>query len=282
MLKQSCDREQPFILFFDVCQRQNPCSHGGICVSLIPDYNAASYSDTEIGHVGYRCNCPLHAFGEHCQHFKYPLGYCLNGGALFKIYDRYNKSIEKCICPIGFQGEYCEENIDNCIGIRCSNHGVCEDGIQTYQCSCFDGFYGLNCERTRVKTVILQVTRRSFGIIAILLIAAIACLVVASDIHTHLTRKHQRNSLLNKIPRVTSEVLENSVLLLGFSDAPIEMNDSSIVGRRRKAGRFKQRYMKRTTRNRKPTGYRQIIRRRPLTTFSKTSSGRYLISNQPN
>ena len=282
MLNQSCDRDPPLALFFDICERKNPCLNGGRCISLIPDYNDVSYSDKEIGHTGYRCDCPLHTLGEHCQHLEYPLGYCLNDGTLFQIYDRYNKSIEKCICPIGFHGQYCEENIDNCIGIRCSNHGICEDGIEMYKCSCFDGFYGLNCERTRVKTVILQAASRSFGIIAILLIAAIAVLVVASDIHTYITRKNQKKSVLNKIPRVTSEVLENSVLLLGFSDAPIEMNDLSIIGTRRKPARLKQRQMKRTTRIRKPIGYRHISRRRPLTKVPKPSAGRYLISNQPN
>jgi hypothetical protein len=280
MLKQSCDREQPLTLFFDVCERQSPCLNGGTCLSIIPDYNDVSYIPSETGHIGYKCHCPLHSSGEHCQHLQYPLGYCLNGGSLFQIYDKYNKTIEKCICPIGFKGEHCEENIDNCIGIDCSDHGICEDGIQTYKCSCFDGFYGFNCEKTNVQTIILQAASRSFGVVAILLIAGIAGLVVASDIHTYLTRKQQKDS---KIPRGTSELFENSVLLLGFSDAPIEMTDLSNVGTKKKPVMLKQQQTKRTTRSRRSTGYRQIPRRRrPLTTFPKSSSRRYLISSQSN
>jgi len=281
MLKQSCDLEQPLTLFFDICKRQNPCINGGTCLSVMPDYDDRSYTYTEIGHVGFKCDCPLHVSGDYCQYLQYPLGYCLNGGTLFQINDRYNKSIEKCICPIGFSGENCEENIDNCIGIDCSDHGICEDGIEIYKCSCFDGYYGFNCERTNVQTVLLQAASRSFGVVAILLIASIAGLVVASDIHTYLTRKKQENSLLNQIPRrVTSELFENSVLLLGFRDAPIEMNDLSNVGTKKKLVTLKQRQTKRTTRNRRPVGYRQFVRRRPLTPFSKTSSRRYLVSNQ--
>jgi hypothetical protein len=280
MLKQSCDREQPLTLFFDICERQNPCSNGGTCLSILPDYNDISYIPTDTGHIGYKCHCPLHISGEHCQDLQYPLGYCLNDGTLFQINDRYNKSMEKCICPIGFHGDHCEENIDNCIGIGCSDHGICEDGIETYKCSCYDGFYGFNCERTNVQTVLLQAASRSFGVVAILLIVGIAGLVVASDIHTYLTRKQQKNSLLNKIPPTTSELFENSVLLLGFSDAPIEMNDLSKVGTNKKPVTLKQRQTKRTTRNRRPVGYRQLSRRRLLTTFPKSSSRRYLVSSQ--
>jgi hypothetical protein len=283
MLKQSCDREQPLTLFFDVCERQNPCSNGGTCLSVMPDYNDISYTYTETGHIGYECLCPLHTSGEHCQYLQYQLGYCLNGGTLFQIYDRYNKSIENCICSIGFRGEHCEENIDNCIGISCSGYGICEDGIETYKCSCFDGFYGFNCERKNVQTVLLQAATRSFGVVAILLIALIAGLVVASDIHTYLTRKQEKNSLLSRIPRATSELFENSVLLLGFSDAPIEMNDLANARPKKKPVIIKQRPIRRTTRNRRPASYRQLSRRRrPLTVYPKSSSRRYLVSNQMN
>ena len=277
MLKQSCDREQPLTIFFDLCEQQNPCLNGGTCQSVMPDYDDISYSSKEIGHVGYKCNCALHTSGEHCQYLQYPLGYCLNGGTLFQIYDRFNQSVEKCICPIGFHGEHCEENIDNCIGVYCSGRGVCDDGINTYKCSCYDGFYGFYCERKHVQTVLLQAASRSFGVVAILLIIGIAGLVVASDIHTHLTRKHQRNYLGSRLPRATSELFENSVLLLGFRDAPIEMTDLSNVESKKRPVIPKQRPPRRTTRYRRTAAYRQLPRRRrQLAPFSRTSARRYL------
>ena len=277
MPKQSCDRHQPLTLFFDICERENPCLNGGKCQSVFPDYSDPLYIPSESGHVGYKCQCPAHASGEHCQHLTYPLGYCLNGGTLFQIIDRFNQTFEQCICAAGFRGEHCEENIDNCLGVTCSDQGVCEDGIQTYKCVCFDGFFGFHCERSNVQAILLRAASRSFGVIAILLIASIAGLVVASDIHTYLTRKQQRDDLLRKIPRATSELFENSVLLLGFSDAPMEMNDFSHVEPQKKSLGTKQ---GRTARNRRATNYRQLAIQRPLRTFPKTSASLYFTSGQ--
>ncbi|CAF3870500.1 unnamed protein product [Rotaria magnacalcarata] len=282
MLKQSCDREQPLTLFFDICERQNPCFNGGTCVSIIPNYEDSSYSRLDVGDIGYKCDCSPQTSGEHCQNSEFPSAYCLNGGSLFQLYDRHNKSIEKCICPTGFRGEHCEENIDNCIEITCSSHGICEDGIDKYTCSCFDGFYGINCERKHVQTALLQAASRSFGIVAILLIATIVGLVVASDIHTFLTRKQEAQSIGNKILRVSSELYENSVLLLGFSDAPIELNDLSRVRTWKKSASLKQRQTHRTTRKRKPAGYGQLARRKAVRTTLRSSSQRYLETNQLN
>ena len=255
MMKQSCDREQPLTLFFDICERENPCLNGGKCQSIFPNYNDPLYIPSESGHVGYKCQCPIHSFGEHCQYSEYPLGYCLNGGTLFQLIDPLNRTLEQCICTMGFLGKHCEENIDNCIGVTCSDHGVCEDGIETYKCTCFDGFYGFHCERSNVQAILLRAASRSFGVIAILLIASIAGLVVASDIHTYLTRKQQRLDLLKRIPRVTSELFENSVLLLGFSDAPMELNDLSNAERQGKAMGRKGRPSRKPTRNRRSTNY---------------------------
>ena len=264
MLQHSCDREQPLTLFFDICEGQNPCLNDGTCVSVMPDYNDPSYPYHEVAHIGYRCACPLHITGEHCQYLQYPLGYCLNGGTLIQVKVTNNQSTEQCLCPPGFRGHHCEENIDDCVNVDCSNRGFCEDGIETHKCSCFDGYYGENCERATVETVLIKVVRRSFGIVAILLIISICGLVVASDIHTYMTRKQQQRSVLNQIPRVTSELFENSVLLLGFSDAPIEMNDLSAIAGRRKPTRVRPRVNKSAGRSRRRAGYRQISGRKAL------------------
>lgn len=279
MLKQSCDLEQPLTLFFDICERQNPCINDGKCVSVIPNYSAPSYYHSDVGDVGYKCECPLHTSGEHCQNLEYPLGYCLNGATLFQIYDRFNKSIEKCICTTGFRGEHCEENIDNCIGITCSDQGICEDGIDKYTCSCFEGFFGINCERKHAQTVLIQAASRSFGVVAILLIVAIGGLVVASDIHTYLTNQNKTYSLPNRMSRVSSELFENSVLLLGFSDAPIEMTDLSTIRTGKKSTSFKQRHSHRTNKKRKQAGYQQLSRKKTFQTVPKSSNRRHLESS---
>jgi hypothetical protein len=282
MLKQSCHLEQPFTLFFDICQGQNPCLNGGTCKSQTPDYDNPSYSQQESSQINYHCICPARISGEHCDQLQYPFGYCINNGSLISIFDNFNnKSIEKCLCAQGFQGIHCEDNTDDCINIDCSNHGVCKDGINTYSCSCFSGFYGDQCEQKNVETVVLQVASKSFATIAILLIAGIAGLVVASDIHTYLTRKKQKSSnRLSKLPRATSELFENSVLLLGFGDAPIEMSDLSTIDRKRKTSTTST-IKQRPKDIRKQSSYKRISERRYryIKTLEKPSSKRSLFSN---
>ena len=46
----------------------------------------------------------------------------------------------------GFQGNDCEENIDDCASDPCQNEGKCVDGVGTYHCVCPAGFNGTNCQ----------------------------------------------------------------------------------------------------------------------------------------
>jgi hypothetical protein len=270
MLKQSCDLDQPFTLFFDICQGANPCLNGGTCQSKVPNYNDPSFSQRDSSQINYQCICPARTSGEHCQYSQYPIGYCINGGTLLSSLDSTNETIVTCLCAPGFQGEHCEDNTDDCLNVHCSNHGICQDGIQTYSCSCFEGFYGSQCEQRTVETVVLQVASKSFASIAILVIAGIAGLIVASDIHTYLTRKQNTSHRLGKPPRATSEVFENSVLLLAFGDAPIEMSDLSTVDRPKKLSAATAKRPAKKTKNQ--AGYQQISERRYTKTLEKPLS----------
>lgn len=37
---------------------------------------------------------------------------------------------------LGFEGQNCEVNVDDCPGHRCLNGGTCVDGVNTYNCQC--------------------------------------------------------------------------------------------------------------------------------------------------
>ena len=37
-------------------------------------------------------------------------------------------------------------DIDDCLGGPCENNATCTDRINAYQCECFQGFTGTNCE----------------------------------------------------------------------------------------------------------------------------------------
>ena len=91
-------------------------------------------------------------------------------------------------------------NIDDCAGVvsSASSGGIWEGAIYDYSCTYFDGFYGDHCQETEAETMLLQVVSKVFAAVAMLLIPCIAALVVASDIHTYVTRRkpHQQRSLL--------------------------------------------------------------------------------------
>lgn len=50
-----------------------------------------------------------------------------------------------CQCNIGFIGESCEQNLNDCLSVTCS-HGVCVDGINAFTCNCDSGFTGRLCD----------------------------------------------------------------------------------------------------------------------------------------
>ncbi|MCP3665610.1 MAG: hypothetical protein GY696_24450, partial [Gammaproteobacteria bacterium] len=49
-------------------------------------------------------------------------------------------------CLPGYQGNNCEENIDECISTPCQNEGVCKDETDGYVCECPKGYSGDHCQ----------------------------------------------------------------------------------------------------------------------------------------
>ncbi|KAL9969518.1 hypothetical protein ACROYT_G021740 [Oculina patagonica] len=67
---------------------------------------------------------------------------CQNGGSCQDVIDGYS-----CQCMLGYTGDHCETDIDECQSVECKNGGICEDGIASFTCTCADGFSGELCER---------------------------------------------------------------------------------------------------------------------------------------
>ena len=66
---------------------------------------------------------------------------CHNGGSCT---DGINTAF--CDCLPGFQGAFCEEDIDECASNPCRNGASCTDCVASYACSCPTGFSGVHCE----------------------------------------------------------------------------------------------------------------------------------------
>lgn len=52
-----------------------------------------------------------------------------------------------CSCRVGFTGQRCEININDCASNPCANGGTCYDRINDFVCSCAPGYEGRNCDR---------------------------------------------------------------------------------------------------------------------------------------
>ena len=59
--------------------------------------------------------------------------------------DRINSY--SCTCVQGYTGDHCETDVDDCDGVECQNGGSCVDGVNSYTCTCDLGFKGEHCEK---------------------------------------------------------------------------------------------------------------------------------------
>ncbi|KAL3873052.1 hypothetical protein ACJMK2_036213 [Sinanodonta woodiana] len=50
-----------------------------------------------------------------------------------------------CSCNMGYKGDYCHENVNDCRSNPCLNSGTCVDLINSYQCICSQGWEGTLC-----------------------------------------------------------------------------------------------------------------------------------------
>jgi len=55
--------------------------------------------------------------------------------------------INACKCELGYKGEYCNEDINECDKSPCKNGGTCTNSDGSYSCKCQDGWTGKNCDQ---------------------------------------------------------------------------------------------------------------------------------------
>ena len=49
---------------------------------------------------------------------------------------------QSCSCPLGFEGQRCEINPDDCEDNDCENNAACVDGVNNYVCVCPPNYTG--------------------------------------------------------------------------------------------------------------------------------------------
>ncbi|MBN3314742.1 DLK1 protein, partial [Atractosteus spatula] len=118
-----------------------PCSNNSTCI--------------ETGNGGYICICAHGYTGKNCQQKMGPCftngSPCQNGGTC----QDYNGSAlhPSCLCPPGYNGNFCEIDLDDCESSPCVNGGTCVDHGPDYTCLCPGRFSGKNCNDTLVPCV---------------------------------------------------------------------------------------------------------------------------------
>lgn len=65
-----------------------------------------------------------------CQH----AGRCINNG-----------NTHLCVCKQGYDGSYCEREVDECSTSPCRNGATCRSDVGRYVCLCPPGFQVIEC-----------------------------------------------------------------------------------------------------------------------------------------
>ena len=98
----------------------SPCSNNGTCNNSVGNYS---------------CICDGYYSGRNCTNCEI---ICNNDGTVSG----------NCSCECsdtGYEGERCENDINECLTSPCSNNGTCQNNNGNYSCVCLMGFEGVNC-----------------------------------------------------------------------------------------------------------------------------------------
>nr|XP_023016002.1 sushi, von Willebrand factor type A, EGF and pentraxin domain-containing protein 1-like [Leptinotarsa decemlineata] len=162
----------------DDCKLQ--CSNGGVCFQdddkptcLCPDGFGGDFCEAKIKscsenlcenngtcvdeHDSFRCECIGGFIGKRCNLLPCDYRPCgLNSICVNKNEGNVTKASYSCVCPEGFSGDTCAEQINHCAGSPCTNGGTCVSHTTNYSCSCTSLYHGTHCENKRNTKYLLK------------------------------------------------------------------------------------------------------------------------------
>ncbi|KAK7446068.1 hypothetical protein BaRGS_00040292, partial [Batillaria attramentaria] len=102
------------------------------CINFDGGFECYCYSGYQLSEDKRTCNpCPRSKYGPNCE---------LN----CRCSDRsqYCDPVGGCICESGWEGTYCQDDIDECLKDPhiCGNDKICINTIGSYTCSCLEGY----------------------------------------------------------------------------------------------------------------------------------------------
>jgi len=66
---------------------------------------------------------------------------CQHGGTCNNVAGSY-----ECVCVVGWTGQFCERDVNECAFLPCWNDGVCQNSPGSFTCTCPPGYTGRNCQ----------------------------------------------------------------------------------------------------------------------------------------
>ncbi|KAK3591303.1 hypothetical protein CHS0354_004353 [Potamilus streckersoni] len=133
----------------DLCT-PNPCQRRARCFIMEGDY----FCLCPPGYDGKDCSQPKVIEVQEIDSCTVSIPTNNSGGVLLVssgICGRHGLCISQpggsyvCSCNMGYKGDYCHENVNDCRSNPCQNSGTCIDLINSYQCICSQGWEGTLC-----------------------------------------------------------------------------------------------------------------------------------------
>ncbi|WAR31504.1 FBP1-like protein [Mya arenaria] len=147
----NCENEIP------ICDRE-PCQNGATCNETTEGYSCtcvAGFSGTRCEEAFDNGTYADDSAGEPCVNEATctdDTDDCASGPCVNGATCTDGINSYNCTCADGWEGNNCTSNIDNCASIPCVNGATCNDGINSYSCTCAVGWEGTTCELTLTAT----------------------------------------------------------------------------------------------------------------------------------